>query len=421
MSDRSSLRSSSALYEPDRHESLIAVAWDEAAACAAIEAIALAARTDFSEQYLWPIHPLDRSPERPAGALKPLFNGAAGVVWGLQRLAAMGAIAPARDFRSVVAGLLARQHEDDIQLGREPSHAFPIGDTGLLMLAWIAEPSEAVALQLHGAIAAASSNSALGFVWGAAGALLAACFMYERTADERWRTQFNTIADLLWVHWQYEPELGGHHLQQTLYGHTDRQLCALHGLAGMVFALHRGEQLTSGLRSANERNGELVRRSYAVFKHTAVRVGAFANWPMLVGPSTRPTAAVRLLQHCIGAPGVITCLAGMPAGIDDDMDALLLGAGELVWHAGPTIKLPSLCHGAPGSGYAFLKLFKRTGDERWLVRARRFAMHGIAQAERAAHVYGQRKHSLWTGDIGLAIYLQDCLRAHAEVPLMDVF
>ncbi len=203
---------------------------------------------------------------------------------------------------------------------------------------------------------------------------------------------------------------------QQLYGHADRQLCALHGLAGIAFALARGKQLIG-----SQRYDEVVRRTYAVFKHVAIRDGTFANWPMLIGPSTRPTAELRLLQHCIGAPGVITCLAGMPAGVDEELDALLLCAGELVWHAGPTIKLPSLCHGAPGSGYAFLKLFERTGDEHWLQRARRFATHGIAQAERARRVYGQRKYSLWTGDVGLAVYVQDCLRARAEMPLMDVF
>ena len=71
----------------------------------------------------------------------------------------------------------------------------------------------------------------------------------------------------------------------------------------------------------------------------------------------------------------------------DSLDPLLLQAGELVWKAGPPVKFPSLCHGAAGSGYAFLKLYARTGDSQWLERARRFAMHGVDQAARALAQY----------------------------------
>ncbi len=37
-----------------------------------------------------------------------------------------------------------------------------------------------------------------------------------------------------------------------------------------------------------------------------------------------------------------------------------------------------------GNGFAFLELFRRTGDELWLDRARRFAIHAIEQSERMA-------------------------------------
>ena len=109
-------------------------------------------------------------------------------------------------------------------------------------------------------------------------------------------------------------------------------------------------------------------------------------------------------------------MAGIP-----DIDALLLQAGQLVWRAGPTTKLPVLCHGAVGAGYAFLKLYSRTGDGTWLARARAFAMHGVVQAERACAQHGQRKYSLWTGDLGLAVFLWDCIRGGSELPTLDVF
>jgi hypothetical protein len=79
-------------------------------------------------------------------------------------------------------------------------------------------------------------------------------------------------------------------------------------------------------------------------------------------------------------------------------------------------KGPCLCHGTAGTGYAFLKLFLRTGDERWLDRARRFAMHALDQVERRGH----GRYSLFTGDIGLALFVADCIDERAEIPIFDV-
>jgi len=103
------------------------------------------------------------------------------------------------------------------------------------------------------------------------------------------------------------------------------------------------------------------------------------------------------------------------------LDDVLAAAGEAVWAAGPLNKGSNLCHGTGGNGYAFLKLYQRTGDANWLQRARAFAMHGIAQTEADAQEYGQMRYSLWTGDPGLAIYLWDCLRGRADFPTLDVF
>ena len=48
-------------------------------------------------------------------------------------------------------------------------------------------------------------------------------------------------------------------------------------------------------------------------------------------------------------------------------------------------------------------------------------MHGLAQMEADETEYGQLRYSLWTGDVGFAIYLHDCLRATADFPTLDVF
>jgi hypothetical protein len=69
----------------------------------------------------------------------------------------------------------------------------------------------------------------------------------------------------------------------------------------------------------------------------------------------------------------------------------------------------------------FLQLHRRTGDEKWLDRARAFAMHGIAQYRQLKNRHGQGWHSLWTGDLGLAIYLWECITIEAGFPTMDFF
>jgi hypothetical protein len=64
-----------------------------------------------------------------------------------------------------------------------------------------------------------------------------------------------------------------------------------------------------------------------------------------------------------------------------------------------------------------LALLERTGDERWLTRARTFAMHAAGQVERSRSDYGRGRYTLWTGDLGTALYLADCTDGGGELPL----
>ncbi len=110
-------------------------------------------------------------------------------------------------------------------------------------------------------------------------------------------------------------------------------------------------------------------------------------------------------------------MAALPRS--DELDALLLAGGELTWVAGPLSKGANLCHGTAGNGFALLKLFTRTGDELWLERARRFAMHSAAQVATDRDRHGQGRYSLWTGDLGTALYLKQCLAGESAMPNVD--
>jgi hypothetical protein len=117
---------------------------------------------------------------------------------------------------------------------------------------------------------------------------------------------------------------------------------------------------------------------------------------------------------------MVTAFADAPF-VTPALETLLIEAGRFTWAAGPLAKGSNLCHGTGGNGYAFLKLFRRTHDPAWLERARAFAMIAIDQYRDAREQYGQGRYSLWTGDIGLAIYLWDCLTAEPYFPTIDVF
>ena len=116
-------------------------------------------------------------------------------------------------------------------------------------------------------------------------------------------------------------------------------------------------------------------------------------------------------QWCHGAPGIVATLAHL---LDEE---LAVAGGELTWRAGPLSKGANLCHGTAGNGYAFLALHERTGDERWLTRARAFAMHAARQVEQSRSDHGHGRHTLWTGDLGTALYLADCVEGEGQLPL----
>jgi hypothetical protein len=80
-----------------------------------------------------------------------------------------------------------------------------------------------------------------------------------------------------------------------------------------------------------------------------------------------------------------------------------------------------LCHGTAGNGFALLKLFTRTGDDMWLDRARSFAMHAAAQVAASRDRYGRGRFTLWTGDLGTAMFLQQCLAGTSNMPGLDVW
>jgi hypothetical protein len=391
------LRRLSALHDPDAHEPLRAAEWDPARAREAIARIVEDTSARFSPAAWWPVHPRDVEQDDADVPSTTFYYGAAGVIWALDQLG----VALEADLGALLEANAEWLRANDFA-GERASYL--MGDTPILLLAG------GHGDRLAELIAGNRDHPSRELMWGAPGTLLAALFLHERDGGERWAQLFRDGAALLWSQLDYSEEHGCRHWTQDLYGKRSTYLGAAHGFAGAALPLIRGRALLG----ADEWDGWRAMIAETVSR-TAVRDGELVNWGAVLHPGS---GRQWILQWCHGAPGFVASLGEFPSG---ELDELLLSAGETIWAAGPLVKGPGLCHGTAGNGYAFLKLHRRTGDPVWLERARAFAMHAIGQMEREAARQGHVRHSLWTGDLGLAIYLRDCLEERSEFPALDAF
>jgi hypothetical protein len=406
------------LHDPARHEALQAITWDEARVRATIAHIVDASVAAFSPDTLWPPHPRDlNSTDDPGTPFTGLYFGAAGVMWALGHLDAAGA-ASAPSFASHLPVLLERNRawlvSETSGAGDAGDNAgsYLMGDLPLEMMAWAHAPTAQRADNIAALIAANIDHPARELMWGSPGSLLAAAMMHRQAGDERWAVLFRSFARRLREQLVWSQNQACHHWPQHLYGRPVRYLDAVHGFVATARALLLGRHLLP----ADERD-DWLRCIETTIANTAIREDGKATWP-LSADEVPGTPQKWLMQFCHGAPGFVICLADMPGTA---LDSLLAEAGEATWAAGPLAKGSNLCHGTAGNAYAFLVLHARTRDARWRDRARAFAMHAIAQFEQETGRAGRLRHSLWTGDIGLAIFLWDCLREKAQFPTLDVF
>ncbi len=379
------------LFDPARHEPLRGAAWNEALARDTIERIVRGAEDGFLEGRGWPLHPNDDANPAPEHGL---YLGDSGIVWALEYLRRRGAAQPRRDWLPHLRTLRVVQEHG----------SYLFGETPILMM----QPGTEDRLAQR--IEETMRHPARELMWGAPGTMLAALFMHRRNGEARWRDLFLRSAAVLWEQLLWSEQERCHYWTQDLYGRRSTYLDAVHGFAATACVLVQGRDLFAA---------DDWRRWQDCITATVLRTAqiedGLANWRVQLEPRQAP----HLMQFCHGSPGFVICLADLPAA--PELDAVLLAAGEATWQAGPLVKGSNLCHGTGGNGYAFLQLHRRTGDDVWLERARAFAMHGIAQTLADLERHGQWRHGLWTGDLGFAIYLLDCIEGGDRFPTLQVF
>jgi lantibiotic modifying enzyme len=386
------------LYEPTMFDALIDEPWIPARVEKSIAAIVADADAAFDPTALWPAYEWDAQ-EKPL-PLSGLYVGAAGVIWALDELQERGHAASSLDLTAALARAveLERAAPDFSADEHYRPGALMSGETGALLVAFRLTSYPTFADDVHALVRGNVDNPTDDISWGTPGTLLAALTMRDWTGERRWDEAARESATAL----------RGRRGNDGLWRQDEdyRGFTTLHGVAGNTLALLRFEP-----------DEAVASESAAVLARHAVSVDGLANWPGSPRPQlARPRDGRICLQWCTGAPGVV---AGAWEYLDED---LLLAGAELIWRAGAhqDEKGHGLCHGTSGNGFALLKAFARTGDERWLERARRFAVHALAQAERIAAANGRRRYSLFNGDVGTALFAAACLDADPRFPIVDV-
>lgn len=390
-----------ALFDPTRHEPLGDATWDEHLVRKGIRELLARTLAGHVPGRGWPRHPNEDGP--PAEQYQAMYNGALGVLWVLHALREYAAEEPLPFDLAAEARAAAARYYETPDTGELVPSLF-LGEVGVLLAQRRLDPEADVDDRLFAAVENNIENPTLEALWGAPGTMLAALFLHEEAGEARWAELYRRNADHLLGQWERHDDPGCWYWMIDLYGNTRPWVGAGHGFFGNIFPLLKGAHLLAPATA------DVVRSRVAeTLARSAHEEDGAANWPSWF---VDPDGFRFMVQWCHGAPGVLTSMGPFPIDEDPEVERLLLAAGELTWRAGPLTKGAALCHGTDGSALALLEVYRRTGDEAWLERARALAMHALGQRS--------ERFSLYTGDLGLAWTLHACLEGRGGLPFLDL-
>lgn len=399
------------LFEPERHTPLAEIDFDESRIEEAIQKIVTDTFIAAKSTPLFPVHPKDFYEGAPA-AFTDFYMGAAGVIWALNEL---------QNFSEHDLTYFCRVSINEILMKHVARNeattkgSYFVGEAGIRLIKERLDPvadNEQALVELVEGMMDSLANELL---YGLPGSLLIARFLLGQSRKAEYETLNNRIVEKLFSVRKVDETSGALIWEQQF----QKKLCFLgagHGTVGNYSILLRNPALQADQRKDILSNLEKLLHYYASTE------GDLCNWPVFLDrPFEGKPADKKFHVHwCHGAKGVVTELGtSVSVGESILLDQLLVQAGNLIWNAGPLEKGVSLCHGTAGSGMAFLKLYERTRDPVWLARAQRFAMHALEQSINEQKDFGQLRFSLWTGDLGLAIFLRDVLTAKSRMPGLD--
>ncbi len=401
----------SRLFDSERHLAVTSETWNEQGVRCYLQKLLDGIREGRKSDGCWP----DELGEFSLS----LYAGVAGIAWAQDQLHQRGYLVEHHTGLCSSVAVNIKELAGDIALFEEyqvpVSHSFYLGSSGIQLQMWKETGDTSYLDSLESLIVDNQAHPWMENLWGAPSTMLVASHLWAATGEDRFAERIRSGARYMEERLEAHPDADCQMWNIDLYGERTWLLGAGHGFAGNVFPIVKSSTVFDETNLSRWRD-----RIIDTAMHTAEREDGLTNWRQSIG-NARKGRDDMLVQQCHGAPGFIIALSCLMGSGHTQFDELMLEAGELVWRAGPLNKYPGLCHGTPGNGYAFLKLFENTDDSIWLSRARAFAMSSIAQHERLLASGVARGYSLWDGDAGLAVYLADCIDARADFPTLDYF
>ena len=384
------------IFDPVEHEPLTDAPFVRDKARAFIADTVRTVDALYTQSAGWMLHPEDDYGKGKTSTNLGIYYGAAGSILALMRLAERYDVPLQHDYAHEIERC-DEQYQRDEKAANIPSYW--MGSTGIALVRYMITGDEDALRRCVLGAERNAGNPTREFMWGAPGTVFPALLLRERDADDRFDGLIRSVHDELWETW--EPK---QLWLQDLYGSKGRYIGAGHGAITNIAVLVRAFDLLSPARQI-----ALKVRIKDFLRRYAITNGDAANWYA----TAQPLSGKRM-QWCHGAAGIITGLGALDRS-DAEVEDWLRRGGNGIWRAGPLKKGPTLCHGTAGNGFAFLRLAERTGDEEWFRRAEHFAIHAIAQTGAWRIKYGMPSASLWTGDLGVALYIDAVLRQDPRI------
>ncbi len=391
---------------------LTEVPWDTHVAETTISNILDRCTRDFSPETLWP---MPESEDWEAQTASSIYLGAMGTLWAMNHLRDYILRKIPFDNHNLAEAICEKYFHAEAVIFADYADAngvipsYWLGESGILLVKskLQTDKSEEIWEKQFSLIKNNIKNPTLEPLWGGTGSVIPVLFKLEEEKSESWTNLFIDHCQFMKDEIAHSDKYNCPIWIQDLYGQKRMLTGAGHGFVGNMYPFIRGRKFLP-----DDLSEWVLSSTVETVIKTASIEGNCCNWLSSLEKTTEGRPPF-LVQWCHGAPGVIISLNNIPVGYSREFDDLLIKAGETIWEAGPLTKNAGLCHGTDGNGYAFLKLYTRTGNDKWLERARKFAMHAIEQTSGS--------YSLWEGDLGLACFLHACISEDDRFPLLDVY
>ena len=263
----------------------------------------------------------------------------------------------------------------------------------------------AAGLALAGFVAAARRPlEHVDVAFGKAGMLLGAAQLLEALPPALdsavLRAVGEALRDGLWA--QLEPQA------PLAEGPELSSLGAAHGWAGYLFSLLRwsaasGTVPPPGLRGRLEELGAAARP-----------IGRGLRWPYDAGMPMPHTGLEA--SWCNGAAGYVALWVAARRLLGEDRFGKWAQMAAWTTYESPVASGGDLCCGCGGRAYALLSLYRDSGEEAWLARARLLAERAAVEIRANA----LRRDSLYKGEVGIALLAAELERPEqACMPLFE--